>query len=137
MFNLPNRALVLDPDSRCVVARRLPRVASGAVSQLRRFYRCAGTFVNDVYGPDRTAKHKAARRSRQNIAFTVVEDGAGFPHVFWECIRAIPEGATLWGDYGDGYWRNKGDDDLIFSAALRRLLHTVRGGSAAFPIPLE
>ena len=49
--------------------------------------RCAGTFVNDVFGPDRPSAAKAPLRSEQNVKFRALVDGAGFPHAFWQ-VRA-------------------------------------------------
>ena len=95
--------------------------------------RCVATFVNDAFGPDR-GSHPG---QRQNVEFACLKDGSGFPHIFWRCIRAIPKGGTLWGDYGHDFWKDKQDDDPIFTAMLRRMLYTVRSYSAAFPVPLE
>ena len=96
--------------------------------------------MNDAFGPvrDRAEQQKLkAVLPRQNVAFVYIKDGSGFPHIFWMCICDIEAGETLWGDYGDGYWKNKQDEDPIFSAMLRRMLHTLRGCSGAFPIPVE
>ena len=98
-----------------------------------RARRCAATFVNDAFGPDRASRPG----QRQNVKFVCLKDGSGFPHIFWKCIRAVPKGGALWGDYGDDFWEHKQDDDPIFAAMLRRMLYTVRGCSAAFPIPLD
>ena len=84
-------------------------------------------------GPDRASRPG----QRQNVKFVCLKDGSGFPHIFWKCIRAVPKGGALWGDYGDDFWEHKQDDDPIFAAMLRRMLYTVRGCSAAFPIPLD
>ena len=128
MFELSDRGLFLDPDPRCVDSildrhsthRLIPR-------------RCVATFVNDAFGPDRVS-HPG---QRQNVEFVCLKDGSGFPHIFWRCIRAIPKGGTLWGDYGHDFWEDKQDDDPIFTAMLRRMLYMVRGCSAAFPVPQE
>ena len=67
--------------------------------------RCAATFVNDAFGPERG--ERAAGHARQNVAFELIRDGSGFPHVFLRATRAIAAGAALWGDYGDGYWEGE------------------------------
>ena len=73
----------------------------------------------------------------RNVKFVVLSDGSGFPHVFWKCIRPIRAGATIWGDYGDDYWM--GHDAGVparglVSVMMRRLLGTLRGCSARFPV---
>ena len=96
--------------------------------------------MNDAFGPvrDRAEQKKLkAVLPRQNVKFVYIKDGSGFPHIFWMCIRDIEADETLWGDYGDEYWQHKQDEDPIFSAMLRRMLHTLRGRSEAFPIPVE
>ena len=76
----------------------------------------------------------------QNVKFVILSDGSGFPHVFWKCIRAISAGATIWGDYGDNYWSEYHPDAPthgLLSVMMRRLLGTLRGCSAQFPIAVD
>ena len=103
--------------------------------------RCAATFVNDAFGPNRDRAAKIANKAKQNVKFCILHDRSGFPHVFWRVVRFIPAGGTLWGDYGDAYWNsdetNEEDtEDPIYSALLRRMLYMLRGRSAAFPLVL-
>ena len=87
-------------------------------------------------GPSRVRVAK-----KQNVEFEILNDNSGFPHVFWRCIRPIPAGGTLWGDYGNAYWNSEktnddDEEDPIYSALLRRMLHMLRGRSATFPLVL-
>ena len=56
--------------------------------------RCAATYANDAFGVDR--KNKRLRRARQNVNFTMVNDGAGQAHIFLQSFRRIRKGETLW-----------------------------------------
>ena len=92
--------------------------------------------MNDAFGPSRVRVAK-----KQNVEFEILNDNSGFPHVFWRCIRPIPAGGTLWGDYGNEYWNSEetndeDEEDPIYSALLRRMLHMLRGRSATFPLVL-
>ena len=82
----------------------------------------------------------------QNVRFVLIKDRSGFPHIFWKCIREVPAGDTIWGDYGDAYWESEDSasaadlevsDGPIVSAMMRRLLQTLRGCAAAFPLAVE
>ena len=70
--------------------------------------RCAGTYVNDAFGPDQTARESASEggHSGQNVEFVRKDDLAGFPHAFWRVLRPVAPGAQLLGDYGADYWRS-------------------------------
>ena len=110
----------------------------GEVTPLRTTARrCAGTFVNDAFGPSRDWEQG---HQLQNVQFVRIDDGSGFPHIFWKCFRAIPAGGTIWGDYGEDYcWESeeKAASVSILSAMMRRMLHTLRGCSAAYPLAVE
>ena len=112
---------------------------------------CAATYVNDVFGPDRSHDAKARLRPQQNVKFRILADGSGFPHAFWEVISPIPPGQLLLGDYGDSFWAAgppaqpaEGESEwqqlregLVLSALMRRLMNALRGRSATFPISCD
>ena len=85
-----------------------------------------------MFGPTRDR----SRHALQNVKFVKLLDNAGFPHIFWRCIRPIPEGEALWGDYDDDYWKSDtaAESEPILSAMMRRLLLALRGRSEAFPL---
>ena len=85
-----------------------------------------------MFGPTRDR----SRHALQNVKFVKLLDNAGFPHIFWRCIRPIPAGEALWGDYEDEYWASDSaaESDPIYSALMRRLLSALRGRSVAFPL---
>ena len=62
--------------------------------------RCAGTYVNDAFGPDRAARAAASAGSSrppepQNVEFFFLKGLAGFPHAFWRVIRPIVPGTQV------------------------------------------
>ena len=59
-------------------------------------------------------------------------------------IRAVPAGAPLLGDYGDGYWEAQAHAGPVDTAAepcrsalMRRLVAALRGSAASLPIEIE
>ena len=99
--------------------------------------RCAAAYVNDFAGPDR--KNKAQKKSTMNVRFEEIHDGSKFPHVFWRVMGCtVPAGATLWGDYGDSYWRRrKKEADVPLSAVMHRILYCLGGCSQRHAIDID
>jgi hypothetical protein len=101
---------------------------------------CAGGYVNDAVGPDRSPENVARGNGRKNVEFLPLFDKAGVAHIFWRVIKPISEGDLLWGDYGASYWAGwegrscKGDEHRVL---CRRLLASLDGCSEEFAVQLD
>ena len=91
--------------------------------------RCAGTYVNDAFGPNQAARRRARARSGppsapQNVSFIVVQDDSGFPYAFWKVLHPIAPGAQLLGDYSASYWAGDDGPEEDGAASARSLVNT-------------